>query len=120
MIRRPPRSTRTDTLFPYTTRFRSVLRVRVRRIRRRLIRSPWTSKAPAFRPGPCAGALVAAPPVGAGPDQREGIAVLVVEEVGVDRRGEARVVELEAQISDARRVGKECVSTCRSRWSPEP
>src|SRR3546814_193920 len=26
MIRRPPRSTRTDTLFPYTTHFRSVLR----------------------------------------------------------------------------------------------
>src|SRR3546814_19683514 len=25
MIRRPPRSTRTDTLFPYTTPFRSVL-----------------------------------------------------------------------------------------------
>src|SRR3546814_12009293 len=25
MIRRPPRSTRTDTLFPYTTRFRSDL-----------------------------------------------------------------------------------------------
>src|SRR3546814_19698237 len=97
--------------------------------------------APAFRPGPCAGALVAAPPVGAGPDQREGIAVLVVEEVGVDRSGEARVVELEAQIvatlvgalgpggadlgaadqnprSEERRVGNECVSTCRSRWTP--
>src|SRR3546814_5501636 len=28
MIRRPPRSTRTDTLFPYTTLFRSVLLVR--------------------------------------------------------------------------------------------
>src|SRR3546814_6614536 len=28
MIRRPPRSTRTDTLFPYTTLFRSALRVR--------------------------------------------------------------------------------------------
>src|SRR3546814_18361327 len=27
MIRRPPRSTRTDTLFPYTTLFRSELRV---------------------------------------------------------------------------------------------
>src|SRR3546814_18712053 len=26
MIRRPPRSTRTDTLFPYTTRFRSDVR----------------------------------------------------------------------------------------------
>src|SRR3546814_2186433 len=28
MIRRPPRSTRTDTLFPYTTLFRSHLSVR--------------------------------------------------------------------------------------------
>src|SRR3546814_6168952 len=28
MIRRPPRSTRTDTLFPYTTLFRSVARLR--------------------------------------------------------------------------------------------
>src|SRR3546814_6722192 len=28
MIRRPPRSTRTDTLFPYTTLFRSALRLR--------------------------------------------------------------------------------------------
>src|SRR3546814_19299498 len=27
MIRRPPRSTRTDTLFPYTTIFRSVLAI---------------------------------------------------------------------------------------------
>src|SRR3546814_10956191 len=25
MVRRPPRSTRTDTLFPYTTRFRSIM-----------------------------------------------------------------------------------------------
>src|SRR3546814_2454930 len=29
MIRRPPRSTRTDTLFPYTTRFRSWLSLSV-------------------------------------------------------------------------------------------
>src|SRR3546814_7992603 len=27
MIRRPPRSTRTDTLFPYTTLFRSVVQI---------------------------------------------------------------------------------------------
>src|SRR3546814_12989825 len=33
MIRRPPRSTRTDTLFPYTTLFRS---------------SPWFQKARAY------------------------------------------------------------------------
>src|SRR3546814_6526492 len=31
MIRRPPRSTRTDTLFPYTTLFRSVVPYRFRR-----------------------------------------------------------------------------------------
>src|SRR3546814_3701677 len=42
MIRRPPRSTRTDTLFPYTTLFRSTertktwdLRANVRRARRK-------------------------------------------------------------------------------------
>src|SRR3546814_7026239 len=29
MIRRPPRSTRTDTLFPYTTLFRSIMGVEV-------------------------------------------------------------------------------------------
>src|SRR3546814_18352513 len=28
MIRRPPRSTRTDTLFPYTTLFRSIIQLR--------------------------------------------------------------------------------------------
>src|SRR3546814_17743529 len=30
MIRRPPRSTRTDTLFPYTTLFRSLIRIILR------------------------------------------------------------------------------------------
>src|SRR3546814_12923785 len=34
MIRRPPRSTRTDTLFPYTTLFRSPRRLRIHVIRR--------------------------------------------------------------------------------------
>src|SRR3546814_12147293 len=32
MIRRPPRSTRTDTLFPYTTLFRSEFELDVRKI----------------------------------------------------------------------------------------
>src|SRR3546814_4154930 len=36
MIRRPPRSTRTDTLFPYTTLFRSWRRDRARPPARRL------------------------------------------------------------------------------------
>src|SRR3546814_5537874 len=38
-------------------------------------------------------------------------------DVGVDRQ--AGLVEGDAR-SEARRVGKECVSTCRSRWSPYP
>src|SRR3546814_9821510 len=36
MIRRPPRSTRTDTLFPYTTLFRSVRSLEANRRSRRL------------------------------------------------------------------------------------
>src|SRR3546814_2934378 len=39
MIRRPPRSTRTDTLFPYTTLFRSDRRLRGARQPRRRRRS---------------------------------------------------------------------------------
>src|SRR3546814_20817349 len=42
MIRRPPRSTRTDTLFPYTTLFRSDADRRPARPRRRSRRSPAT------------------------------------------------------------------------------
>src|SRR3546814_11823285 len=47
MIRRPPRSTRTDTLFPYTTLFRSAKAARNspsgRRMRRIKIRAPGKS-----------------------------------------------------------------------------
>src|SRR3546814_11437471 len=39
MIRRPPRSTRTDTLFPYTTLFRSALLARAGRRRTTRARS---------------------------------------------------------------------------------
>src|SRR3546814_2198242 len=35
MIRRPPRSTRTDTLFPYTTLFRSVVFMRIHPVHER-------------------------------------------------------------------------------------
>src|SRR3546814_13348274 len=48
MIRRPPRSTRTDTLFPYTTLFRSNRirkRSRCRRRYRRRCRRRWPTSA---------------------------------------------------------------------------
>src|SRR3546814_1357145 len=40
MIRRPPRSTRTDTLFPYTTLFRSFLFLAYPREGRSTVRAP--------------------------------------------------------------------------------
>src|SRR3546814_9162316 len=40
MIRRPPRSTRTDTLFPYTTLFRSAARRQEHRRAGGLVRRP--------------------------------------------------------------------------------
>src|SRR3546814_2570243 len=45
MIRRPPRSTRTDTLFPYTTLFRSTL-AGIALSRRRRRRSPSAPSPP--------------------------------------------------------------------------
>src|SRR3546814_12889286 len=51
MIRRPPRSTRTATLFPYTTRFRSLIsklqafQYVVQRERMSDLQSPFASKA---------------------------------------------------------------------------
>src|SRR3546814_7606307 len=54
--------------------------------------------------------------------------VVLVERVGdvvegrVELRLQVRTVEGEGDVarhrSEERRVGKECVSTCRSRWSP--
>src|SRR3546814_1262047 len=53
MIRRPPRSTRTDTLFPYTTLFRSCVdtssEVESRKpLRRRRMLEVWTPEDKAF------------------------------------------------------------------------
>src|SRR3546814_14108341 len=94
MIRRPPRSTRTDTLFPYTTLFRSegVLRA----VGRAIGLAPARCKHHARR---VAG------------DAIEKAVGREVHAAGLVHRGDpAR--------SEERRVGKECVSTCRSRWSP--
>src|SRR3546814_19345707 len=52
MIRRPPRPTRTDTLFPYTTLFRSVIS---------LLAAIASISAPAVGASPDCSALLAAP-----------------------------------------------------------
>src|SRR3546814_12883468 len=105
MIRRPPRSTRTDTLFPYTTLFRS---------------EDDGEDAPDVVAGGIAEALGA---------QRievegdRGAAVLVEGRLRVGQVVAVHDHPLADHVgrgnrSEERRVGKECVSTCRSRWSP--
>src|SRR3546814_17831542 len=101
MIRRPPRSTRTDTLFPYTTLFRS---------RARLL------------PGvalPVA-ALALEILLHRRERQRHPPGVAERPQAQVDEVAESvgrYLVEQFRQRSEGRRGGKECVSTCRSRWS---
>src|SRR5271156_2423529 len=54
---------------------------------------------PEFRAGRCSGfGSVSVLPAGAGPDEGVAVAVLVVEEVGVDRRVKARVVQLDREV----------------------
>src|SRR3546814_14069806 len=100
MIRRPPRSTRTDTLFPYTTLFRSE-----RPVGDDLCRDVGIDQdALAELTGDLLLQL----------GDRASLGIDRADERHGDRPGIADDVR-----SEERRVGKECVSTCRSRWSPD-
>src|SRR3546814_16678197 len=113
MIRRPPRSTRTDTLFPYTTLFRSEAAIMAMN---RIQFQPGLSM-PEFVKNygtemQCEQALEAARwPEGFRCPRCAGTVHCVL------RDGTRKVFQCSAR-SEERRVGKECVSTCRSRWSP--
>src|SRR3546814_19524344 len=114
MIRRPPRSTRTDTLFPYTTLFRSPLATRPARSRRQLHGrgaqglNGDASAIGARQPGQLTELDALLPKV----------AGFFVGRLAIDIALFHFLVMDLARRSDERRVGKECVSTCRSRWSP--
>src|SRR3546814_14884047 len=101
MIRRPPRSTRTDTLFPYTTLFRSHIGLSELREHRTIA---------VF-------------------DQRVNGAFRVDHDIklrirqriqarGFDQFFAAIIVARATVRSEERSVGKECVSRCKSRWPP--
>src|SRR3546814_15511800 len=116
MIRRPPRSTRTDTLFPYTT----------------------SSDLNAF-----AGILPEAMTMGVVGAMALAVNVAVAVMLYAFRDGDANmrsvwlcprndaigtvavmlaavgVFGTQTASSEERRVGTECVSTCRSRWSQD-
>src|SRR3546814_20075436 len=113
MIRRPPRSTRTDTLFPYTTLFRSI----------------------GFRNGEDLGSATdgtltftstADEFSGIGNYAINGGGLTSTNYVFVQDPGNATALTIEPATltfiarSEARRVGTECVSACRSRCASYP
>src|SRR3546814_14420920 len=138
MRRRPPRSTRTDPPFPYTTPFRSVLVTLAGTARARIVTRNRRWRRHDNRRLDHAGDSITMlqgrrrSPVDYQVDAGVAAEILHVMHgrivdfpdfasrqmapfaadakydifVGDDRR------------SEERRVGKECVSTCRSRWSP--
>src|SRR3546814_17975267 len=101
MSMRPPRSTRTDTLFPYTTLFRSGITAHIV-----MPRTTPMLKVDSVRAMGGKAILHG----DAYDDAREHAEQLVRE------KGWTMVHPYDR--SEERRVGKECVSTCRSRWSP--
>src|SRR3546814_11254407 len=124
MLRRPPRSTRTDTLFPYTTLFRSPLR-------------GWGLGLGAN----ASSELIVIDSKVTGKFTLPGYTVMdasifynaekfritlkvdnLTDEdyyTGWSTINPQRPRSVAAGFrSEERRVGKECVSTCRSRWSP--
>src|SRR3546814_16773729 len=85
MIRRPPRSTRTDTLFPYTTLFRSVLALSVVRPLLRSLVS--TVPAPVANPMQVfAGAESVDPGDGSRPDRAGAGALQALPTVGLEQK----------------------------------
>src|SRR3546814_18602216 len=152
MILRPPRSTRTDTLFPYTTLFRSPMAKRLLRLllaHPELVSSLVDQQLEILEHGPHlvlvrdlitlanlsgarhAGALLQAADPGS--DLEALLASLTPELLAqedlpdpqTEWNDALRRIELDAikaeqsalvgERSEERRVGKECVSTCRTR-----
>src|SRR3546814_19941283 len=124
MIRRPPRSTRTDTLFPYTTLFRSIDIVNDGEIEGALHHLP----ALIFH---IVAQIIEAKFVIGRISDVGGISLspLILAQVRHDHAGgkpkeaidpphpvTVATGEIIVHRPEESRVGKECVSTCRSRW----
>src|SRR3546814_16214489 len=118
MCRGPPRSTRTDTLFPYTTLFRSEVAAdkEAARLAARENRAD----------------ILGGVNLAATSSDISSILIDLSQRDAMNSSADfARLLGREAQPlvplkpsfhrlarSEARRVGKECVSTVKSRWSP--
>src|SRR3546814_16946158 len=138
MLRRPPGSTRAYTLFPYTTLYRSDIPVGQLEI---AVASRQARSVVDAGPGRLGDAVDALP--------HPFLQILRIGEFDLANRGDRRVERLGQRVipaeavqpcraagsgvglpgagrfalggkrSEERRVGKECVSKCRFRWSPD-
>src|SRR3546814_11066439 len=133
MIRRPPRSTRTDTLFPYTTLFRSISSVgragadQVDRAAHGILAEQGALRTAqhldAFQIEDIGGAARVPPQIDVVDEHRD----RQFEAAAVDMTAAAEAIDIsvgcvefvigQARMDD-RRYGKEWVSTCGYRWSP--
>src|SRR3546814_12692359 len=122
MIRRPPRSTRTDTLFPYTT---LVLSYGINPLPDRLVTELTAHRTLALRDALASDldtafvAVLHALCLNAFYRYAsETCLEITAKSASFGTQAPGLNDSASAKRSEERRVGKECVSTCRSRWVP--
>src|SRR3546814_15333925 len=127
MLLRPPRSSRTYTLLPYTTLFRSLLHDDgITLVKHKFlganerVRCTWGQVQIWNADGSFC--------IGSKDDKKTNVGISYIHvanthileqliRMAFKKPGLRRLSEL-LQRSEERRLGKECGSTCRSRWSP--
>src|SRR3546814_20338928 len=122
MLRPPPRFTRTDTHFPYTTLFRSALWVKQGDRVGTLLDTSVEAILIWFAANKIGAVYVPVNAAYKGEYLRHQFADAGVEVVFVEPDYADRLALIKDELplvrSEERRVGQECVSTCRTRWSP--
>src|SRR3546814_16779732 len=107
MLLRPPRSTRTDTLFPYTTLFRSN-----RIIGKHSERDIPLAQVPEAAMNAARAQLASISKAEQVTRKADGSTLYEIK----GKNSDGKTIELFVTRSEESRVGKECVSTCKYRW----